>query len=39
MGQDGIPVSLAILLSGVIMGVLFVVGMIVFSLLFGISMP
>jgi|GEM_PF-2108187 hypothetical protein len=39
MGQDGIPLSIAIFLSIVILGATFLIGSVVAAMLFGISMP
>ncbi len=39
MGQDGIPMSIAIFFSVVILGATFFIGLVVAAMLFGISMP
>ncbi len=39
MGQDGIPLSIAIFLSAVILGATVFMGLVVAAMLFGISMP
>jgi hypothetical protein len=39
MGQDGIPLSIAIFLAVVILGATFLIGSVVAAMFFGISMP
>ncbi len=39
MGQDGIPISIAIFLSVVILGATLFIGSIIAAMLFGTSMP
>ena len=39
MGQEGIPLSIAIFLSVVILGAMFFIGLVIAALLFGTSMP
>jgi hypothetical protein len=39
MGQNGIPMSIAILIAIVILGATFLIGSVVAAMFFGISMP
>ena len=39
MGQNGIPISVAIIFVGAILGSMALVGLIIFAILFGVSMP
>ena len=39
MGQDGIPISFAIIISVTILGAMFLIGLIIAAMFFGMSIP
>ena len=39
MGQNGIPISFAIIISAAILGASFFIGLIIAAMFFGLSMP